>query len=222
MKKYLIIVTIGCLALFGLQLSSNKAAYAISVAHPSVHVSPHVSTTHTTVHTSPHIQTHTTPHTSPTVHTNNAGERVVKPAPRITTKSPIIKSTTKTASTLKGSNVHLSRNSISHMSEFQRRDIVNMSSYYSVYGRHPLSYYYNSNNYMFWCYAWVFNNTRQARDFREQNNIHDKKHKGMKWIKIENKLVWVPKKIYNHIKIGDRVELNGLKTIKINGKKYSV
>ena len=222
MKKYLIIITFGCLALFGLQLFSNKEAYAMTVAHPSVHVSPHVSTTHTTVHTSPHIQAHTTPRISPTVRTNNAGERVVSPAPRITTHSSIVKSTTKTASTLKGSSVHLNRNSISRMSESQRRDTLNMSSYYSVYGRHPLSYYYHYNNHMFWCYAWIFNNTRQARDFRKQNNIHDKKHKGMKWIKIKDKLIWVPKKIYNHIKVGDRVELYGLKTIKINGKKYHV
>ena len=147
---------------------------------------------------------------------------MVKPAPRVTTKSPVVRNVSKTASTLKNSNLHLSRNTISRMNESQRMNTVNLSSYYSAYGRHPLSYYYHSTNIMFWCYAWIFNNTREARDFRKQNNIQHKKRKDMKWIKIKDKLVWVPKKIYNRIKIGDRVELDNLKTIKINGKQFKI
>lgn len=43
----------------------------------------------------------------------------------------------------------------------------------------------------------------------------------MKWIKVNDKIIAVPKKIYDKIKIGDSIELIDDTHIKINGHVYS-
>lgn len=43
----------------------------------------------------------------------------------------------------------------------------------------------------------------------------------MRWIKVDDKVIAVPKKIYDKIKVGDTVELTDNTHIKINSHTYT-
>lgn len=58
-------------------------------------------------------------------------------------------------------------------------------------------------------------------DNSDSNKAKRQVHKhNMKWIKVGSKLISVPLKIYNRVKIGDTVELIDNTHIKINGHVY--
>ena len=64
---------------------------------------------------------------------------------------------------------------------------------------------------------WIYNKPNvQANKIKQTAK---KEHMG--WIKVGDKLIAVPDKLYDKIKVGDKIELVDDTHIKINGKVYT-
>ena len=154
------------------------------------------------------------------IHTNTIG-RSSATNTRVSANSYVARNATRTSNILRNSSVRMSTSSILKMSSLERANTIGVSNYYtgiSGYGYHPLTYYYRSNN-MFWYYNWMWGNSKRARKFQKENNIS--RRSGEKWIRVGNKVIRVPEKIYDKIKVGDHIKLISLKEIQINGKGYN-
>ena len=73
------------------------------------------------------------------------------------------------------------------------------------------SYYYP------WMPWWFWN----SHDHESTKVKQEAQKKNMRWIKVDDKVIAVPKKIYDKIKVGDTVELTDNTHIKINGHTYT-
>lgn len=221
--------TVLILALMGISLSmvgSNTYA-ATHSSHPTSHPSSH-PTSHPTVHPSsrPATSPHTTaPHSSVTqnsgVHTSNgkgitgsrttSGKSVTKKAMSPTSKAasrlPLTSKAAKSIESAKKTNTYHSLNSNS-----RRADYLYWRGYRNVYYRHPMfTYYYPWMPWWFW-----HSNHHEASQLKQEAQ-----QKNMRWIKVDDKVIAVPKKIYDKIKVGDNIELIDDTHIKINGHVYS-
>ena len=208
---------------------STNSVSAISTGHASAHATtshatPHVSAPHVTT---PHVSA-SHPTTSTNVHSSTSISSRSIPASRgtlntsssrissaHTTKSQIAESARTRLPQTPRTNTYINRaqnssfyrslNSSSH-----RSDYVFWHSYYSTYYTRPIDRYYVWMPY----WLWMSNNS-------DSNKVKQQAHKrNMKWIKVGSKLISVPLKIYNRVKIGDTVELIDNTHIKINGHVY--
>lgn len=208
---------------------STNSVSAISTGHASAHATtshatPHVSAPHVTT---PHVSA-SHPTTSTNVHSSTSISSRSIPASRgtlntsssrissaHTTKSQIAESARTRLPQTPRTNTYINRaqnssfyrslNSSSH-----RLDYVFWHSYYSTYYTLPINHYY------VWMPYWLW-----MSDNSDSNKAKRQVHKhNMKWIKVGSKLISVPLKIYNRVKIGDTVELIDNTHIKINGRVY--
>lgn len=79
-------------------------------------------------------------------------------------------------------------------------------------------FYYNRPfyNYYPWIPMWLYNSDyHEAKQFKQQTQKYN-----LKWIKIDDKLVFVPEKLWQKINVGDHVQLIDNTHIKINDKIY--
>ncbi|WP_290079003.1 hypothetical protein [Lactobacillus taiwanensis] len=240
MKRIAKIVTILGLTTVSLGVNSNTT-YAIghSSAHPSSHPSAHPSS-HPVSHPTPHPTTSrpvSTPSTSRNstasktggvfgsrssvqknsgTHTSASKENVgtikenskqVSPTTRAISRLP---QTTKVSKSIERAKTTTTYHSLS--SNSYRSDYLYWHGYCDAYYRRPMfSYYYP------WMPWWFWNSHNH-----ETNKIkQEAKKKDMRWIKVGDKVIAVPKKIYDKIKVGDTVELTDDTHIKINGHVYT-
>uniref|UniRef100_UPI003F57DF78 hypothetical protein n=1 Tax=Lactobacillus acidophilus TaxID=1579 RepID=UPI003F57DF78 len=208
--------------------------------HTAPHVTPHVNTPHVSTHTTTphtttphtsvgvHSSTHTSvsnPHASVSTHTNvNTSHSAISHgtlnASRVTTSKPLSKAnvsesvrsslpdmraTSRSIARAQDSTFYRSLNSGMHQTDF-----VFWNTYCDTYYMRPYYYYYP------WMPFWMFNSSNKQVNTMK-NEVRRKK---MGWIRIGSKLIAVPLKLYNKIKVGDTVELTDNTHIKINGKTY--
>lgn len=241
MKRIAKIVTILGLATVSLGTTGNNV-YAIShsSAHPSSHPSAHPSS-HPTSHpttTRPTSRPATTPHTSATPHSNNVhGSSSTMHAPNSTTRtntspgntssktsntgtaktvSPTTKAINRLPQTLKVSkSIERAKTTTTYhslSSNSYRSDYLYWHGYCDAYYRRPMfSYYYP------WMPWWFWN----SHNYESTKVKQEAQKKNMRWIKVDDKAIAVPKKIYAKIKVGDTVELTDNTHININGHTYS-
>ncbi len=198
-------ITFGVLILAGILISGFKTDEVQAVAHATPHVS-HAAAPHT----SPRVS-----HTTPKVNTPRV-------SPRIKTATPSIKSNqAKNVAKPKGAPNKITK-SIKQTPEYKainkdrRSDFLSYRSHYqSLYPNKDYSFYHN--NIYYWIPLWYAD--QHKKDYQDQVL---KKNKNAKfyWVKIGDKVVEVPKKIYDKIKVGDHLELVGDTKLKINGEIY--
>lgn len=165
--------------------------------------------------TSPRISTRTTPRTSPRANINKGPTSPVRTSPRTSTGS---KSGLKA-----GSNV---RRSIGSMSEYksltdktQRSSYSRWSNYYArnYPGRSANSIY---SSYYYWIPYWILLNSQNRNNVAPANVPTDNQGNPRRWIKVGDKVIFVPENIWKKVNKGDKVKLVDDKHIEINGKVY--
>lgn len=203
MKKNRIVFS--TLILTGILICGLKIDKAQAVAHSAPHVSHAV-----TPHTSPHVS-----HTPPKINTPHV-------SPRIKTATPSVKNNqAKNITKPKGAPTRIT-NSIKQTSEYKainksrRSDFLSYRSHYqSLYPNKDYNFYHN--NLYYWIPLWYAD--QHKKDYQDQVLKKDKNAK-FYWVKVGDKVVEVPKKIYDKIKVGDHLELASDTKLKINGKIY--
>lgn len=211
--------------------------------HPSVHPTVHPSV-HPTFHPSFHPSTThvTTPHTSSGIHStfhssfysgHNASSPVthssipVHPsfnhgnAPHISTSRTLTRSVARNSvissfprTNTVNRNLRYTQNTPYYKSlrtGHYQTDFLFWNTYCRTYYLRPYYHYYP------WMPYWIYNKPNvQANKIKQTAK---KKHMG--WIKVGDKLIAVPDKLYDKIKVGDNIELVDDTHIKINGKVYT-
>lgn len=240
MKRIAKIVTILGLTTVSFGVSSNTTyAMGHSSAHPSSHPSAHPSS-HPVSHPTTHPTTSrpaSTPSTSRNstvsktggvlgsrssvqknsgTHTSTSKRNMgtiketskqVLPTTKAISRLPQTSQVSKSIEHAKTTTTYHSLSSNSY-----RSDYLYWHGYCDAYYRRPMfSYYYP------WMPWWFWNSHNH-----ETNKIkQEAKKKDMRWIKVSDKVIAVPKKIYDKIKVGDTVELTDDTHIKINGHVYT-
>lgn len=205
------------IAICGLTLCLLPAnGQAVGVAHtttPNVTVrsTPRVSPGRI----SPRISTRTTPRMSPKANINKGPISPVRTSPRTRTGSK--------SGLHAGSNV---RRSIGSMSEYksltnsnQRSSYSNWSNYYArnYPGRSANSIY---DSYYYWIPYWILLNNQSKNNVASANIPTDNQGKPRRWIKVGDKIIFVPENIWKKVNKGDKVKLVDDRHIEINGKVY--
>lgn len=210
-KKILLSIAICGLTLC--LLPANGQAVGTSRAttpHVTVRSTPRVSPRRT----SPRINTRTTPRTSPKANINKGPTSPVRTSPRTSTGSK--------NGLQAGSNV---RRSIGSMSEYksltdsnQRSSYSRWSNYYArnYPGRSANSIY---SSYYYWIPYWILL-SNQRQKVASANVPTDNQGKPRRWIKVGDKVIFVPENIWKKVNKGDKVKLVDDKHIEINGKVY--
>lgn len=205
------------IAICGLTLSLLPAnGQAVGVArtttpHVTVRSTPRVSPGRT----SPRISTRTTPRTSPRANINKGPTSPVRTSPRTSTGS---KSGLKA-----GSNVRRSIGSVSEYKSLtngkQRSSYSRWSNYYTQNypGRSANSIY---SSYYYWIPYWILLNSQNRNNVAPANVPTDNQGKPRRWIKVGDKVIFVPENIWKKVNKGDKVKLVDDKHIEINGKVY--
>lgn len=210
-KKILLSIAICGLTLCLLPANGQAVGVArTTTPHVTVRSTPRVSPGRT----SPRISTRTTPRTSPRANINKGPTSPVRTSPRTSTGS---KSGLKA-----GSNV---RRSIGSMSEYksltdktQRSSYSRWSNYYArnYPGRSANSIY---NSCYYWIPYWILL-SNQRQKVASANVPTDNQGKPRRWIKVGDKVIFVPENIWKKVNKGDKVKLVDDKHIEINGKVY--
>lgn len=205
------------IAICGLTLCLLPAnGQAVGVAHTTT---PHVTVRSTPRvspgRTSPRINTRTTPRTSPKANINKGPTSPVRTSPRTSTGSK--------NGLQAGSNV---RRSIGSMSEYksltdsnQRSSYSRWSNYYArnYPGRSANSIY---SSYYYWIPYWILLNSQNRNNVAPANVPTDNQGNPRRWIKVGDKVIFVPENIWKKVNKGDKVKLVDDKHIEINGKVY--
>lgn len=209
------------IAICGLTLCLLPAnGQAVGVAHTTT---PHVTVRSTPRvspgRTSPRINTRTTPRTSPKANINKGAT-----SPTRTTPGTKVDANSIGKSGLKaGSNVH---RSIGSMSEYksltngrQRSSYNRWSNYYArnYPGRSANSIY---SSYYYWIPYWILLNNQSKNNVASANIPTDNQGKPRRWIKVGDKVIFVPENIWKKVNKGDKVKLVDDRHIEINGKVY--
>lgn len=209
------------IAICGLTLCLLPAnGQAVGVAHTTT---PHVTVRSTPRvspgRISPRISTRTTPRTSPKANINKGAT-----SPTRTTPGTKVDANSIGKSGLKAdSNV---RRSIGSMSEYksltnsnQRSSYSNWSNYYArnYPGRSANSIY---DSYYYWIPYWILLNNQSKNNVASANIPTDNQGKPRRWIKVGDKIIFVPENIWKKVNKGDKVKLVDDRHIEINGKVY--
>lgn len=210
-KKILLSIAICGLTLC--LLPANGQAVSTSRAttpHVTVRSTPRVSPRRT----SPRISARTTPRTSPKANINKGPTSPVRTSPRTSTGSK--------NGLQAGSNV---RRNIGSMSEYksltdsnQRSSYSRWSNYYArnYPGRSANSIY---SSYYYWIPYWLLLNS-QHQKVKSASVPTDNQGEPRRWIKVGDKVIFVPENIWKKVNKGDKVKLVDDKHIEINGKVY--
>lgn len=210
-KKLSIIIAICSLTLC--LLPANGQAISTSrttTPHVTVRATPRVSPGRT----SPRISTRTTPRTSPRANINKGPTSPVRTSPRTSTGS---KSGLQTGSTI--------RRSIGSINEYksltnnrQRSSYSRWSNYYArnYPGRSANSIY---DSYYYWIPYWILL-SNQRQKVASANVPTDNQGEPRRWIKVGDKVIFVPENIWKKVNKGDKVKLVDDSHIEINGKVY--
>lgn len=201
---------------------------ATSVGHATGHATPHTTAPHITVRStprvspgrpSPRINTNTNTRTSPKANINKGATSPTRTTPRTKVDTNGIgKSGLKS-----GSNT---RRSIGSMSEYksltdsnQRSSYSRWSNYYArnYPGRSANSIY---SSYYYWIPYWILLNSQNRNNVAPANVPTDNQGNPRRWIKVGDKVIFVPENIWKKVNKGDKVKLVDDKHIEINGKVY--
>ena len=200
-------LTLSLLPANGQAVSTSRA----TTPHVTVRSTPRVSPRRT----SPRISTRTTPRTSPKANINKGPTSPVRTSPRTSTGSK--------NGLQAGSNV---RRSIGSMSEYksltdsnQRSSYSRWSNYYArkYPGRSANSIY---SSYYYWIPYWILLNSQNRNNVAPANVPTDNQGNPRRWIKVGDKVIFVPENIWKKVNKGDKVKLVDDKHIEINGKVY--
>lgn len=205
------------IAICGLTLCLLPAnGQAVGVAHTTT---PHVTVRSTPRvspgRTSPRINTRTTPRTSPRANINKGPTSPVRTSPRTSTGSKsLLKS---------GSNTRRSIGSVSEYKSLtdsnQRSSYSRWSNYYTrnYPGRSANSIY---SSYYYWIPYWILLNSQNRNNVAPANVPTDNQGNPRRWIKVGDKVIFVPENIWKKVNKDDKVKLVDDKHIEINGKVY--
>lgn len=205
------------IAICGLTLCLLPAnGQAVGVAHTTT---PHVTVRSTPRvspgRTSPRINTRTTPRTSPRANINKGPTSPVRTSPRTSTGSKsLLKS---------GSNTRRSIGSVSEYKSLtndkQKSSYSKWSNYYARnYPGHSANSIYSS--YYYWIPYWILLNSQNRNNVAPANVPTDNQGNPRRWIKVGDKVIFVPENIWKKVNKGDKVKLVDDKHIEINGKVY--
>ena len=199
-------LTLSLLPANGQAVSTSRA----TTPHVTVRSTPRVSPRRT----SPRISARTTPRTSPKANINKGPTSPVRTSPRTSTGSK--------NGLQAGSNV---RRNIGSMSEYksltdsnQRSSYSRWSNYYArnYPGRSANSIY---SSYYYWIPYWLLLNS-QHQKVKSASVPTDNQGEPRRWIKVGDKVIFVPENIWKKVNKGDKVKLVDDKHIEINGKVY--
>ena len=199
-------LTLSLLPANGQAVSTSRATTPHVTARSTPRVSPR--------RTSPRISARTTPRTSPKANINKGPTSPVRTSPRTSTGSK--------NGLQAGSNV---RRSIGSMSEYksltdsnQRSSYSRWSNYYArnYPGRSANSIY---DSYYYWIPYWILL-SNQRQKVASANVPTDNQGKPRRWIKVGDKVIFVPENIWKKVNKGDKVKLVDDSHIEINGKVY--
>lgn len=199
-------LTLSLLPANGQAVSTSRA----TTPHVTVRSTPRVSPRRT----SPRISARTTPRTSPKANINKGPTSPVRTSPRTSTGSK--------NGLQAGSNV---RRNIGSMSEYksltdsnQRSSYSRWSNYYArnYPGRSANSIY---DSYYYWIPYWILL-SNQRQKVASANVPTDNQGKPRRWIKVGDKVIFVPENIWKKVNKGDKVKLVDDSHIEINGKVY--
>lgn len=174
--------------------------------------------------TTPHVTVRSTPRVSPGRTSPKANINKGATSPTRTTPGTKVDANSIGKSGLKaGSNV---RRSIGSMSEYksltdsnQRSSYSRWSNYYArnYPGRSANSIY---SSYYYWIPYWILLNSQNRNNVAPANVPTDNQGNPRRWIKVGDKVIFVPENIWKKVNKGDKVKLVDDKHIEINGKVY--
>lgn len=157
--------------------------------------------------TTPHVTVRSTPRVSPG-----------RTSPKTSTGTGIVGKNGLTSS----SNTRRSIGSVSEYKNLtndkQRSGYNKWSNYYAKnYPGHSANSIYNS--YYYWIPYWILLNN-QRKNVVSADIPTDNQGKPRRWIKVGDKIIFVPENIWKKVNKGDKVKLIDDKHIKINDKVY--
>ncbi len=209
------------IAICGLTLCLLPAnGQAISTArtttpHVTVRSAPRVSPGRT----SPRINTRTTPpRTSPRANINKGPTSPVRTAPKTSTRTGSVGKNGLTSN----NNINRSIGNINEYSSLtnrtQKSSYTKWSNYYArnYPGRSANSIY---NSYYYWIPYWILLDN-QRKNVASANIPTDNQGNPRRWIKVGDKIIFVPENIWKKVNKGDKVKLIDDEHIKINDKVY--
>lgn len=182
--------------------------------HVTVRSTPRVSPGRT----SPRINTRTTPRTSPKANINKGPTSSVRTSPKTSTVTGSVGKNGLTSN----NNINRSVGNINEYSSLtnrtQRSSYNKWSNYYArnYPGRSANSIY---NSYYYWIPYWILLNN-QRKNVVSTDIPTDNQGNPRRWIKVGDKVIFVPESIWKNVNKGDKVKLVDDKHIEINGKIY--
>ena len=173
--------------------------------------------------TTPHITVRSTPRvspgrTSPRANINKGPTSPVRTAPKTSTETGSVGKNGLTSS----SNTRRSIGSVSEYKNLtndkQRSSYNKWSNYYARNhpGRSASSIY---DNYYYWIPYWILLNN-QRKNVVSADIPTDNQGNPKRWIKVGDKIIFVPENIWKKVNKGDKVKLIDDEHIKINDKVY--
>lgn len=210
-------------------------AFVLCLAPTSIKAT---SVGHATPHTTaPHVTVRSTPRSAPRVSPGRPSPRINTNA-RTSPKANINKGATSPTRTTPGTKVDANsigksglksgnnvRRSIGSVSEYksltddkQRSSYSKWSNYYTqTYPGRSANSIYSSCYY--WIPYWLLLNS-QHQKVTSANIPTDNQGNPRRWIKVGDKIIFVPENIWKKVNKGDKVKLVDDKHIEINGKVY--
>lgn len=208
------------IAICGLTLCLLPAnGQAISTArtttpHVTVRSTPRVSPGRT----SPRINTRTTPRTSPKANINKGPTSPVRTSPKTSTVTGSVGKNGLASSSNTRRNIGSVSEYKSLTNDKQRSSYNKWSNYYvrNYPGRSANSIY---DSYYYWIPYWILLNN-QRKNVVSADIPTDNQGNPRRWIKVGDKIIFVPENIWKIVNKGDKVKLIDDEHIKINGKVY--
>lgn len=100
----------------------------------------------------------------------------------------------------------------------QRNSYSYWHGYYGINSLNATSAYSRMGNSYFWLPYWMMYSNQTQKETQVVKETAKKRH--MKWIKVDNDVVYIPESIYRKVKVGDKVNLLDDTHIQINNKIY--
>ena len=212
-KKLSIIISICSLALC--LFPSNTQAVSTSrttTPHVTVRSTPRISPGRT----SPRINTRTTPRTSPRANINKGPTSPVRTAPKTSTRTGNVGKDGLTSNNNRGVGSISEYSSLTNQS--QKSSYNKWSNYYArnYPGRSANNIY---NSYYYWIPYWILLNN-QRKNAVSADIPTDNQGNPRRWIKVGDKIIFVPDNVWKKVNKGDKVKLIDDEHIKINNKVY--
>ena len=217
MNRKLLLSIVVCSLTLSL-LPANIQAVSTSrttTPHVTVRSTPRVSPGRT----SPRINTRTTPRTSPKTNINKGPTSPVRTLPRTSVGTGSVGKSGLNS----GNNASRSIGSASEYKSLtnsnQRSSYNKWSNYYArnYPGRSANSIY---DSYYYWIPYWILLNNQSKNNVASANIPTDNQGKPRRWIKVGDKIIFIPENIWKKVNKGDKVKLVDDKHIEINGKIY--